>query len=480
MSTLTLGSLFDGSGGFPLAGMLSGIKPVWASEVEPFAIRVTTKRLSEMEHFGDIRSLSGADLPPVDIITFGSPCQDMSIAGNREGISGSRSGLFFEAIRIIQEMRCKTDGKYPRYAVWENVTGAFSSAKGADFRAVIEELIRIKWETVFVPQTKWTGAGEILGKDDSLAWRVLDAQYFGIPQRRRRIYLVADFGGRRAGAVLFKPDRLQGNPAARFASWQELTHALEDRLGKTGALAGDLSGLSPKAEHTETPKEEQMVFEHHPADSRIQGPLSVAPTMTAHYGSGGNNPPLVMKPFAYGFNTLHRENGSGRYGYRTEIAKTLDTKGIMPTCHQGGIAVVEPCYGASSGSFSESHEECAPTLLASDDKHTPIVNKERLVRRLTPTECARLQGFPDSWCQNLGEENPGAETIVFWQDVFLEWQKVQGKTPRLKSERQIRKWLKNPASDGAEYRLWGNGIALPCAAYVLGNISRKSAFYPQK
>ena len=118
-NTLTLGSLFDGSGGFPLGGLLCGIEPVWASEIEPFAVRVTTKRLPFVKHYGDVSTLNGAELSPVDIITFGSPCQDMSIAGKRAGLDGSRSNLFYEAIRIVKEMRCKTNGKYPRFIVWE-------------------------------------------------------------------------------------------------------------------------------------------------------------------------------------------------------------------------------------------------------------------------------------------------------------------------------------------------------------------------
>ena len=136
-NNLTLGSLFDGSGGFPLGGLISGITPVWASEIEPFPIRVTTKRLPQVKHYGDISKMNGAEIPPVDIITFGSPCQDMSIAGKRDGLSGSRSSLFYEAVRIIKEMRCKTNGQKPRFIVWENVPGAFSSNKGEDFRAVL-------------------------------------------------------------------------------------------------------------------------------------------------------------------------------------------------------------------------------------------------------------------------------------------------------------------------------------------------------
>lgn len=141
--TLTLGSLFDGSGGFPLGGLLAGVTPVWASEVEPFPIRVTSKRLPFMKHYGDITAMDGGKIEPVDIITFGSPCQDMSVAGRRDGLDGSRSSLFYEAVRIIKEMRCATGGKYPRWICWENVPGAFSSNKGEDFKAVLEAVIGI-------------------------------------------------------------------------------------------------------------------------------------------------------------------------------------------------------------------------------------------------------------------------------------------------------------------------------------------------
>ena len=164
MRNLTLGSLFDGSGGFPLAGLLAGIVPVWSSEIEPFAIRVTEKRLPQVQHFGNISGLHGAKLPPVDIITFGSPCQDMSIAGKRTGLNGSRSSLFHEAIRIIREMRCASNGKYPRYIVWENVPGAFSSNGGEDFRCVLEAICSVKDSSISIPRPagKWTKAGEVL------------------------------------------------------------------------------------------------------------------------------------------------------------------------------------------------------------------------------------------------------------------------------------------------------------------------------
>ena len=166
--TLTLGSLFDGSGGFPLGGVLSGIQPIWASEIEPFPIRVTTKRMPFIKHYGDISKMKGSDIEPVDIITFGSPCQDMSLAGKRAGLDGSRSSLFYEAVRIVKEMRCRTNGQYPRYIVWENVTGAFSSNKGEDFRAVLEAVASIAEEVPQVPMPekgKWPYADVLMAED---------------------------------------------------------------------------------------------------------------------------------------------------------------------------------------------------------------------------------------------------------------------------------------------------------------------------
>lgn len=150
--SLTLGSLFDGSGGFPLGGLMCGIKPLWASEIEPFPILVTTKRLPFMKHYGDINKINGANIEPVDIITFGSPCTDMSVAGKRAGLDGKQSTLFYQAIRIIKEMRCKTSGKYPRWIVWENVPGVFSSNQGEDFRCVLESICKIKEKNFSVPK----------------------------------------------------------------------------------------------------------------------------------------------------------------------------------------------------------------------------------------------------------------------------------------------------------------------------------------
>lgn len=216
---MTLGSLFSGSGGFELAGLLNGIEPIWASEIEPFPIMVTKKRFPNMKHYGDVSKIKGDEIEPVDIITFGSPCQDLSIAGKRAGIEGERSGLFYEAIRIIKEMRKATNGEKPKYIVWENVYGAFSSNNGEDFRLVLEEIVGIKEAGLVIPRpARWLNAGEIVGHSFSVAWRTLDAQFWNVPQRRVRVFLVADFRGAGAGEILFKQECLRGySPKSRNA-----------------------------------------------------------------------------------------------------------------------------------------------------------------------------------------------------------------------------------------------------------------------
>lgn len=238
--TLTLGSLFDGSGGFPLGGLLAGITPVWASEIEPFPIRVTTRRLPFMKHYGDISQMDGGKIEPVDIITFGSPCTDMSIAGRRAGLDGRQSSLFYEAIRIIKEMRCATDGKYPRWICWENVPGSYSSNKGKDFQFVLEAVIGIVQPDAEVPmpeKARWSYADLYMGDGWSVAYRTLDAQYWGVPQRRRRIYLVADLAGGSAGKILFESEGLSGYSAEGFRAWQRAAGGSASGIG-AAALTG--------------------------------------------------------------------------------------------------------------------------------------------------------------------------------------------------------------------------------------------------
>ena len=248
---LRIGSLFSGSGGFELAATMCGVEPVWASEIEPFPIAVTRSRFPNMKHLGDISKINGAEVEPVDIICFGSPCQSLSVAGKREGLKHAdlgddettRSGLFMEAVRIIKEMRNATNGKYPRYAIWENVPGAFSSNKGQDFRIVLEELVRISEPTAVmppVPKAGWAYADVYCGNGWSLAYRVLDAQHWGVPQRRRRIYLVADFGGQRAGKILFEREGLRGHFAEGGTPWEGTSAHVEGSVGADGREGTEL------------------------------------------------------------------------------------------------------------------------------------------------------------------------------------------------------------------------------------------------
>lgn len=248
MSGLTMGSLFDGIGGFPLAAIRCGITPLWASEIEAFPIEVTKHHFPDMAHVGDITKLDGVKLPPVDIICGGSPCQDLSVAGARRGLDGERSGLFMEQIRVTKEMR-NADilrgrsglSVRPRWFCWENVPGAFSSGtpKYEDFRIVLEEIVRIKSNSVSIPRPHpwtWQSAGRILlGTDFSLAWRILDAQYWPrTPQRRRRIFLVADFGGLTAPQILFKQDSLPGYSASSGGTGQGTAPAAQDGFDDAG------------------------------------------------------------------------------------------------------------------------------------------------------------------------------------------------------------------------------------------------------
>ena len=591
---LTLGSLFDGSGGFPLGGLLCGITPLWASEIEPFPIRVTTKRLPFMKHYGDVSRMDGGKIKPVDIITFGSPCQDMSIAGRREGLDGSRSSLFYEAVRIVKEMRCATDGKYPRYIVWENVPGAFSSNKGADFQSVLEEICSVKGYEIHTPRPgRWANAGEIVADDFSLAWRIFDAQYWGVPQRRKRIYLVADFAGGSAGKILFESEGVSGYTPQGFRPRQGAAGASEKGSGASGCVclndqggsrmdvtedvaatlraenhghppcvmgaAGFCTEHSAQARGIGYEKETSptlragtvpaAVYENHSQDTRYTGPLETAPTVNATYGMGGNNQPFVVETpktlkirsgcEGGGKGALIQDNKSATLGcnndqalfvpkvygicskqshailsdnphsgfYEADTSLCLDRSGGNPTCNQGGMAVVAlqgsmigradkngpqgsgvnedvsftldaadrhaVAYCMTTGTYTQMLKEQSPPLMARDYKDPPVVNEtepEYIVRRLTPTECARLQGFPDWWCAGLGTNEPSEEEIEFWTEVFETHRRILGTSSRPKSRNQIVKWLKNPHSDSAEYKMWGNGVALPNVYFVLSGI----------
>lgn len=474
MTSLTLGSLFDGSGGFPLAAKLVGIKPIWASEIEPFAIRVTTKRLPEVQHLGDITQLNGADIAPVDIISFGSPCQDLSIAGGRQGLQGRQSNLFYEAIRIIKEMRVATNDTKPRYILWENVCGAFSSNKGADFQSVLDAVIQVKgsYPTVPMPENgKWPYSDYLMGDGWSIAYRVLDAQYFGVPQRRRRVFLVADFDGERARDILFESASLsrnfktskakgQGNPRGLETSTGE-TICLNDQGGQRMDIYKEKSGTL-KASGGSPP----YVFENHSQDSRYRGPLNQVPTLSRKLGTGGNNQPFVV----YDVRQTSENTRNARHNiYPCDVSRTIDTSGNHPAQNQGGLAIVEEIFSLSKNShFTRARQGITDPLVACDYKDPPVVNQPQ-VRRLTPQECGRLQGFSDGWCDDLEEINPSPEELNFWQQVFETDKRVRG-LKRSKTEKQIRKWLAKPHTDSVEYKLWGNGVALPCVIFILQGI----------
>ncbi len=688
---LTLGSLFSGSGAFELGGLLAGIRPVFAAEVEPFPIRVTTRRLPFVKHYGDVNSICGDEIEPVDIITFGSPCQNLSIAGKRAGLEGKQSSLFFQAIRIIKEMRCATDGRYPRFIVWENVPGAFSSNGGEDFRAVLNAVCSVKDGDIPVPgppKGKWANAGCIMADGFSLAWRVFDACLWGVPQRRKRIYLVSDFAGGCAGKILFESEGVSGYTPQGFRAWQGAAGGAAESAGAAGGIclndmggqyisvdngmactlraqshghppcvlesagfctehSADSRGIGYEEETSPTLRAgtvpaavalenhpadsvdaELSLFENHSQDTRYTGPLETAPTVNATYGMGGNNQPFVVEtpktmkiragksgggkgillqddksatlscnndqtvfvPFCKGTrphsaeevptwkdgevaNTLNafdigetrcnelvvqafgicsKESNAMKSGnphsgfYEAQTARTLDCNCNNPSSNQGGIAVVAvqgsmigrddkngpqgsgvnedvcfsltgadrhavayPTYCTSKNSyFMRAEKELANTLVATDYKDPPVINDVRtasgkdvfgtisasmgskqwlgnqeafsgdyhivepdyIVRRLTPTECARLQGFPDWWCDGLGTENPTGEEMIFWREVFETHRKIMGTSSKPKSDSQIRKWLEDPHSDSVEYRMWGNGCALPNVYFVLCGI----------
>ena len=512
--SLTLGSLFDGSEGFPLGGLLAGITPVWASEIEPFPIRVTTRRLPFMKHYGDISRMDGGRIEPVDIITFGSPCQDMSIAGRRNGLDGSRSILFYEAIRIIKEMRCATHGEYPKYIVWENVPGAFSSNGGEDFHCVLTAVCSIKDATVSLPRpAKWLYAGEILGDGYSVAWRVLDAQYWGVPQRRRRIFLVADLTGDGAGKILFASEGVSGYTPQSVRAWERTAGGTEKSACPT--VAGTLTARydsSPCVDRGQT----IVVAEDVPYTMKIragcEGGGKGALLQTDKSGTlSCNNDQTLFAPKAYGIcakdSNAMKSNNPHSGIYEAETARTLDRNCNDPSCNQGGIAVVgsyslqgsmigredrngpqgdgvnedvsftlntvdrHAVYAMTPGGFTQVSKDLSPTVMARDYKDPNIVCPDAgyTVRRLTPLECARLQGFPDWWCDALGTERPTDEDMHFWRGVFKAYSEVT--RGRMKSDKQIEKWLKDPYSAAAAYTMWGNGVALSCVRFVLSGIA---------
>lgn len=501
---MKLGSLFDGSGGFPLGGIIVGMTPVWSSEIEPFPIRVTEKRLPSVRHYGDVSKLNGAGLEPVDVITFGSPCQDMSLAGKRAGLDGARSGLFFQAVRIIKEMRAKY-GR-PRFAVWENVRGALSSAGGEDFRRVLEELCRVKDDAADVPRPKkWQSAGLIRGNGYSVAWRVLDAQYWGVPQRRKRIYLVADFDGDSAGKILFESEGVSGYSEKMQAARKDFARCAQGSIGEAGTGATgdtigvlndqggssisiednllptlraethqhlpivyradtartlDINGGSPACNQGGMP----VLFDNHRKDARYTGPCDASPTINSYLGTGGLNAPLVCLQGSM----INRAEKNGPRG--SSIDEDVSFK--LNTADRHAVCVPTPADNlylmSKSYHFAHATPDQADALVATDYKCPPVVNTDWRVRMITPLECARLQGFPDWWTDGLTDSEPSDAEVRKWQGIFNEWCDIIGK--KRKTASQVRKWLMTEPTDAAKYKMWGNGVALPCVVFVLAGI----------
>ena len=642
---MKLGSLFDGSGGFPLAGSLCGIDPVWASEVEPYPIAVTKSRFPNMKHLGSVTDVHGGDIEPVDIITFGSPCQDLSVAGKRAGLKHeangdnetTRSGLFMEAVRIIKEMRKATNGEYPTFAVWENVPGAFSSNKGEDFRTVLEELIKIVEPSAVmpaVPKNGWPYADGYCGDGWSLAYRTYDAQYWGVPQRRRRIYLVLDLRGQRAGKVSFEREGLRGNFAESGTPWKAVAgdaadcagtadkekcygidgynSAMDDvaatigvncgmSTGRNGVLilnshSGNRMDGADAANHTGADGFEgecvayaidqqggkgganyaievipTLCSDSHGTPHAVAYPIYIPYTMKIRSGCEGggkgaliqedksgtlatNNDQYLFQPIAFAqnqrdevrdlkdkagalaaepgmkqqtfvavpCNLILDDQGGQQITVRTDgkvPTPRAETHGNIPCCleltgdHENRItdyttviclqgngidrADTAGCNGkgwkedtsytlntidhpavvyCTDIGFFNSQEEVAPTLLARQYKDPHLVSYpenavQYIVRRITPTECARLQGFQDDWGHPDYKEDFTDEEYRFWMNVRNTHATINGKPQKDYTKDQILTWYNKLHTDSSEYKMWGNGISLPTALYVMQGIA---------
>lgn len=403
-----------------------------------------------MKHLGDISKINGAEIEPVDIITFGSPCQDLSVAGKRAGLDGTRSGLFMEAVRIIREMREATNGQYPTFALWENVPGAFSSNKGEDFRIVLEELIKIAEPSAAMPEVPpfgWAYADSYSGDGWSLAYRVFDAQYWGVPQRRRRIHLVADFRGQRARQVLFEREGLRGDITESPAPRKETPTYVKGGSGAadqimTYAVATQQGG----AEISEN---------------------GICPTVTAAAGMSGNNQPWVMYwdgSQTVGTLTANNANGSQRMPDKDHFNCVISLDHPPKTFQNTG-----------QGWWNESPVgQTLRTPCGGDSVKANLVvlgDTRYIVRRLTPTECARLQGFADKWGHPEQKKAFTDAEYLYWLDVRNTHAAINSKAVKEYTKDQMLKWYNKLHSDSAEYKMWGNGIALPPALYCMLGIS---------
>ena len=472
MSSMTLGSLFDGIAGFPLAASYCGIKTLWASEIEPHCVEITKRHFPLMEHLGSVTDINGAEIPPVDIITFGSPCQDLSVAGKQKGLSGERSGLFMEAVRIIKEMRIATNGIYPAYAIWENVPGAFSSNKGGDFRRVLEALAES--EIPMPKSRKWARSGMVRLLDREIAWRTIDAQYWGVPQRRKRIYLVTSFGGRSAAEILFKQESVLGYSPKSGKEGQETPAAVGSRASCAGFSGQNSTTASPEFYPERAPCLRtgvvpnclQGVFEMSHANEVLRKTDgNICPTLQSRMGTGGNQIPIVFdKSFCIAGNIVDRSEKSGAngVGVKEDCSYTLNTvdrhavafaigngqsdntglhkiPGALNCMHDQQAVI----YAIDRAALNQGENALYDFQIDDSGINSTLVSKgpsaviykllsRWIARRLTPRECERLQGFPDDWTRF---DTAG-----------------------------------NEIKDFHRYKALGNSIAIPCAVRVFRGI----------
>ena len=475
MRKITLGSLFDEVGGWQLAAKRAGVLPLWSSEIEPFPSAVTRIRFPATMQLGDVTKLDGAKLPPVDIVCAGSPCQGLSVAGRQKGLQDERSGLFHIGINIVHRMREATGGKFPRWFIWENVPGAFSSNRGLDFRAVLESISQTEIPMPF--NRTWAKAGMVGGRDCicDIAWRTLDAQFFNLAQRRERVFLVADFraGGRCADKILFEWQSLSRDIETGGAEEKGIAAAAQGDFGETGRRAahpinlqiatrhkvlgrGTGFGIGENGDPAYTLEAEHShgvaVYDMTHADEVLR-PVTggKSNTLNARMGTGGNQVPVVFafegngaRPSHHGdgwsaggksftLNTVEQHAvayGIGRdafnQGKNAKFGITIE-KDKQPTILAKGAGAVF-CVG--NGQLHQtSQSEKSGALNCMHDQQCAMTASN--VRRYTPRECERLQGLPD--------------------DFTL----IPDKT----------------CSDAARYKALGNGMAQPCADFIIRRIA---------
>lgn len=434
---MKFGSLFAGVGGFDLGFEAAGMECCFQVEWDKHCQQVLAYHWPDVPRWSDVSDVDGADLPPVDVITFGSPCQDLSVAGKRAGLDGGRSNLFFEATRIIREMRDATDGVFPRVAVWENVPGAFSSNGGHDFGSVLDGLAE-------------SGA---LG----IEWGVLDARWFGVPQRRRRIFVVAEFDPARAfrgGEPIFAIGK--GSPRDIEKILKERESSTNETVGSigTGGITGSLAvsdlikgqtnnqsidtgllqvvskpigfghtqgiDIQPSEDHFPTLRGSGgdvgggsvslVVLDGTRVDDVRVTDGETSPTLTSRMGTGGNTVPMMAIPINHDATTENHGNGFG-------VGEDGDPSGTL-TCavpHYVATTIAFPIQGSVVGrqdhngpgkGFGENN--AAMYTLALMDPHFVATNYQ--VRRLTEVECERLMGWPDNHTLNRADGKKTAST----------------------------------------------------------------------